>query len=498
MSRRCRRTAPYAALIAAAALCAARAIAADAQSSDLAARLTSALAHPGLRGASVGVLVVRADDGQVVFDQGGNRLLTPASNLKILTTLAALATFGPAYQFTTTVYADTPVSADGSVGSLAVRGGGDPALTSEEWWRLAADLYRKGLRRVRGELILDDTYFDQQRWNPAWGGVSARAFHAPVGALAANFGSFAVEVQPARSGAAPQIGVDPPVAFFELVDRTKPGSGALGVERQDDGERDRIVVSGAPPSSVVTIYRSVSDPVRYAAAVFRMQLAALGIAVDGKDRIAPVPATFREILAFQGKPLADAIRLLMKYSNNNIGEMLLKDLGAAQSGAPGTWENGVAAARQRLIALGLSPDGFQTVDGSGLSARNRVSSRTLVDALRIARSSFAYAPEFESALPIVGRDGTLKSRAPGAMDAIRAKTGLSTAPRRCRVHTRGGTDLVFSLIVNDYQRGDPDALAAIDGFATARWCSSNRNFTAEARRFERVLLRASAVDVPVC
>src|SRR6185503_16493725 len=122
---------------------------------------------------------------------------------------------------------------------------------------------------------------------------------------------------------------------------------------------------------------------------------ALGIAVDGKDRVATVPATFREILAFQGKPLADAIRLLMKYSNNNIGEMLLKDLGAAQSGAPGTWENGVAAARQRLIALGLSPDGFQTVDGSGLSARNRVSPRALVDALRIARSSFAYAPEFE-------------------------------------------------------------------------------------------------------
>jgi D-alanyl-D-alanine carboxypeptidase/D-alanyl-D-alanine-endopeptidase (penicillin-binding protein 4) len=469
MSRRCRRTAPYAVLIAAAAVYAARAVAADAPSSDLAARLTSALAHPGLRGASVGVLVVRADDGQVVFDQGGNRLLTPASNLKNLTTLAALATFGPAYQFTTTVYADTPVSADGSVGSLAVRGGGDPALTSEEWWRLAADLYRKGLRRVRGDLILDDTYFDQQRWNPAWGGVSARAFHAPVGALAANFGSFAVEVRPARSGAAPQIGVDPPVAFFELVDRTKPGSGALGVERQDDGERDRIVVSGAPPSSVVTIYRSVSDPVRYAAAVFRMQLAALGIAVDGKDRIAPVPATFGEILAFQGKPLADAIRLLMKYSNNNIGEMLLKDLGAAQSGAPGTWENGVAAARQRLIALGLSPDGFQTVDGSGLSARNRVSSRTLVDALRIARSSFAYAPEFESALPIVGRDGTLKSRAPGAMDAIRAKTGLldGAAALSGYAHTRGGTDLVFSLIVNDYQRGDPDALAAIDGFATA-------------------------------
>jgi D-alanyl-D-alanine carboxypeptidase/D-alanyl-D-alanine-endopeptidase (penicillin-binding protein 4) len=469
LSRRFRRVASGAALVAAAGMWAAGAVAADTQSGELATRLSAALAHPGLRGAAVGALVVRADDGRVLFDQGGDRLLTPASNLKILTTLAALATFGPTYQFTTTIYADTPLSADGSVGSLAVRGGGDPALTSEEWWRLAADLYRKGLRRVRGDLILDDTYFDQQRWNPAWGGVSARAFHAPVGALAANYGSFAVEVQPARPGTPLQIGLDPPVAFFELVDHTKPGSGALGVERQDDGERDRIVVSGAPPSSAVTIFRSVSDPARYAAAVFRMQLAAQGIAVDGKDRIGAVPATFREMLAFAGKPLADTIRLLMKYSNNNIGEMLVKDLGAAQSGAPGTWDNGVAAARQRLIALGLSPDGFQTVDGSGLSARNRVSPRTFVDALRIARASFAFGPEFESALPIVGRDGTLKSRAPGAMDAIRAKTGLldGAAALSGYAHTRAGTDLVFSLIVNDYQRGDPDAMAGIDGFALA-------------------------------
>ena len=307
-----------------------------------------------------------------------------------------------------------------------MRGGGDPALTSEEWWRLAADLHRLGLRRVRGDLILDDTYFDQQRWNPAWGGVSARAFHAPVGALSANYGSFAVAVQPAGPGGPALVAIDPPIPFFELVDRTKAGSGALAVERQSAGARDRIVVSGAPPAGgdAVTIFRSVSDPIRYAAAVLRMQLAAHGIAVDGQDQLAPVPPGFRELLAFEGKPLADIVRLFMKYSNNNIAEMLVKDLGAAQSGPPGTWDNGVAAMRQQLTALGLSPSGFQTVDGSGLSADNRVTPRTLVDALRIARASFAFGPEFESALPIAGRDGTLVHRASGARDSVRAKTGL--------------------------------------------------------------------------
>jgi D-alanyl-D-alanine carboxypeptidase/D-alanyl-D-alanine-endopeptidase (penicillin-binding protein 4) len=432
--------------------------------------LSAVLDHPGLRGAAVGALVVEADDGRILFERGADRPLTPASNLKILTAAAALSTFGPSYRFTTRVYADAPPGADGSVGILAVRGGGDPALTSEEWWRLAADLYRGGLRRVRGDLVLDDTYFDDQRWNPAWDGVSARAFHAPVGALSANYGSFAVAVPPARAGAPAQIVIDPALPFFELVDRTQPGTGALAVERQSAGARDRVVVSGAAPTGDgVTIFRSVSDPTRYAAAVARMQLAAHGIAVDGADRIGPVPAGFHELLAFQGKPLADIVRLFMKYSNNNIAEMLVKDMGAAQSGAPGTWHSGLAVAREQLAKLGVAVGGAQLVDGSGLSARNRVTPRTLVDALRAARASFVFGPEFESAMPIAGRDGTLSQRTAGAVDSVRAKTGLLSGAVGLSgyARTRAGTDLVFSILANDYRRGDADAIAALDAFAAA-------------------------------
>lgn len=446
------------------------ACASAAPADELTTRLNGALDHPGLRGAKLGALVVRADDGRVVFERGADQPLVPASNLKILTALAALATFGPAHRFTTRIEADLPLDTDGAVDTLAVRGGGDPALTSEDWWRLAADLRRLGLRRVRGDLILDDTYFDQERWHPGWQGVSARAFHAPVGALTANYGAFAIEIQPGRAGA-PRLAIDPPLSLFELVDQTKAGGGALDVERQNARGHERIVVSGAPPvdGDAVTLYRSVADPVRYVAALFRLQLAAQGIAVDGQDRVAPVPPGFHELLAFEGKPLADVLRLLMKYSNNNIAEMLLKNLGAARNGPPGTWQNGVAAARQQLVALGVSPNGFQTVDGSGLSPANRVTPRTLVDALRIARGSFAFGPEFLSALPIAARDGTLDKRAAGAADVIRAKTGLLNGATALSGYARApdGSVLVFSIIVNDYTRGDADAMAGIDAFATA-------------------------------
>jgi D-alanyl-D-alanine carboxypeptidase/D-alanyl-D-alanine-endopeptidase (penicillin-binding protein 4) len=440
-----------------------------ARADDLAARAAAALNHPGLRGAKLAAEVARADDGRVLFERAADQPLVPASNLKILTALAALSTFGPAHRFTTRIYADAPLDADGSVGALAVRGGGDPALTSEEWWRLAADLHRAGLRRVRGDLVLDDAYFDQERWNAAWDAVSARAFHAPVGALSANYGSFAVEVQ-ARPGSAPRIGIDPLLPFFELIDHTKAGSGPLAVDRQSAGAHDRVVVSGAPPSGdAVTIFRSVSDPLGYAAAVLRMQLAANGISVGGADRGGQVPPGWPELLRFDGKPLADIVRLLMKFSNNNIAEILVKDLGAERSGAPGTWPNGVAAVRQQLAALGVSTGGMQTVDGSGLSPANRVTPRTLVEALRVARASFAFGPEFESALPIAGRDGTLAARLPAVPDAIRAKTGLlnGAAALSGFAHARDGSVLVFSLLVNDYTRGDADAMAGIDAFATA-------------------------------
>ncbi len=443
-----------------------------ARGGDLAERLGAALAHPGCRGATVGVLVVRATDGTELFARNADRPLVPASNMKILTALAALAALGPAHQFTTTVAADAPLDAAGGVGTLAVRGGGDPALTSEELWRLAADLRRLGLRRVRGDILLDEGYFDAQRWHPSWGDGSARAYHAPVAALTANYGSFIVEVDPPASTDSPRVNIDPPVPYLRLVDEVRIGSQAsITVERSSADGGERVTVSGTMPrgGAPVQVPRSVSDPVRYAGAVLRLQLAALGITVDGGDRVGPTPAGFSTLLAFKGRPLAQVVALLMKWSNNNIAEILIKDLGAHASGAPGSWANGVAAAQAQLSALGVDQSGLVMLDGSGLSAANRITPRTLVSALRAARGSFSVAPDFEAALPLAGRDGTLRKRADAATDRARAKTGLlngaSTLSGYARL--RDGSDVVFSILNNGADAGDAAAIAANDAFLEA-------------------------------
>jgi D-alanyl-D-alanine carboxypeptidase/D-alanyl-D-alanine-endopeptidase (penicillin-binding protein 4) len=444
---------------------------------DLAQRLDAVLDGKALRGASLSVLVVSRADGRVVYARGAEHALVPASNQKVLTAVATLAAFGPAYRFVTSVSADRTPDARGAVGALYVRGGGDPALTSEDWWRLASDLRGLGLRAIEGDLWVDDSYFDAERWHPSWGAVSSRAYFGPVGALNANYGSFAVDVRPGPAiGAPARVELDPPLPYFHLLSqaRTADVRGmAVDVGRGSaaDGPGESVVVTGRTPRRGMgkRIYRSVSDPALYAGELLRWQLETRGVVVAGQVRRGVVPAQAVELLAFEGRPLAEIVRLFMKFSNNTVAESLLKAGAARQFGAPGSWDGGVLAMKAQLAALGVDLEGAQLVDGSGLSRGNRVSARLLVSALRAADASFTFGPEFEASLPIAASDGTLRNRARIVAGHVRAKTGHLDGVTSLSgfASLAGGGEAVFSLIVNGAPAGDSAAIAGIDAFVAA-------------------------------
>jgi len=449
---------------------------AAAHAAELAERLDAALRHPGLRGAKLGALVIDLEGGAVLFAHEPDRALVPASNQKVLTAIAALSAFGPTHRFTTEVLASARLDAEGGVDELVIRGGGDPALTSEEVWRLAGDLRRMGLAHVRGGLRLDDSAFDAQRWNPSWGAPSARAYHAPIGALEVNYGAYAVTATPGtRSGSPVHVEVDPPVAYFSLVNRAKTGPAgripSLDVTRAQNESGEQLVAQGTLPAGgePVTLYRSVVDPLGYAGAVFRLQLEANGVRVDGPTRRGPAPEGAVQLLAFEGRPLAEIARLFVKNSNNAIAEGLLKALALRAGTQPATWEAGLVAARSELAALGIPIDRTTLVDGSGLSYENRVPPRVLVAALDVAHRSFRFGPEFESALPIAGEDGTLRRRAEGAAGAVRAKTGLLTRVTGLSGYARlpDGRIAAFSVLANGYRGSDEAAMKGLDGFVAA-------------------------------
>jgi D-alanyl-D-alanine carboxypeptidase/D-alanyl-D-alanine-endopeptidase (penicillin-binding protein 4) len=443
---------------------------------ELAGRLDAALSSRGLRRARVSALVVRASDGAILFERSPDRALTPASNMKILTAMAALELFGPTHRFETRVLADREVNVRGEVGNLYVRGGGDPVLNSEDWWRLAADLHARGLRHVRGDLVLDDAVFDGSRWHPDWGPVSSRAYHAPVGGLSANYGAFAVTVRPgSRAGEPVRVDVDPPVAYLTVANRGRTGQpgqrSTLVVDRSRGASSELVTIDGSVPagSPPRTHYRSVLDPTRYAGSVLRMQLEALGIALDGEIRLGSAPPEAVPLLVFEGRPLAEIVRLFVKYSNNAVAESLVKAMGAHATGEPGSWDNGIRATRATLESLGIDLAGLQLVDGSGLSYRDKLTPRSLVDALRIAHGSFRIGPELTAALPIANGDGTLKRRVEGAPGLVRAKTGLLNRISSLSGYAAmpGGEVAVFSVLTNGYRGSDEEAMQALDRFVAA-------------------------------
>ena len=459
----------------AASLCGA-AFAEDAEVAAWRARIRDAANARGFQGAAVSMLVIDRQSGEELFAKTPERALAPASTQKLLIALAALDAFGAAYQFETQVLVPALPDANGVVASLAVRGG-DPALTGEQWWRLAADLRALGVTEIAGDVALDDSLFEALRWHPSWQPVSARAYHAPIGALSANYGAFRVIVSPgARVGAPARVQIDPPLAYFPLantVRTAKPGAGgSLEVERALDASGgERVSVRGAVPldSDRVEIWRSVIDPVAYAAAVFRSQLEAAGIRVVGRVAAGSAPAESIVLYTFEGLPLRSVADLLLKYSNTFIAESLLKQLGHLDTGAPGSWQNGAVALRARLAALGLPLDGVTLVDGSGLSRDNRVSARLLVAALRRADESFAIGPDLLASLPIAAEDGTLRKRAEGARGMVRAKTGSLDGVTALAgyARTESGRELLFALISNGHKRGDVEAISAADAFAAA-------------------------------
>src|SRR5207248_1357812 len=210
------------------------------------------LAQPPLNSAHVGVQVESLEDGQVVFARNGDALLNPASNTKLITSAASLLRLGPEYRFSTDYLADRAI-ARGRIGTLYVRGRGDPAVTTERLAALAADLWHRGLRTV-GDIVLDDSFFDRDQFGPGWEQeTSDKAWAAGVGALSLNHNAVAIYITPAdRTGARARVEVDPDARdYFAIENRVATvrinGRRKLRPHAVPDGDRTRIAVEGRIP-----------------------------------------------------------------------------------------------------------------------------------------------------------------------------------------------------------------------------------------------------------
>ncbi|HKY32439.1 MAG TPA: D-alanyl-D-alanine carboxypeptidase/D-alanyl-D-alanine-endopeptidase [Candidatus Polarisedimenticolia bacterium] len=449
------------ALTAAAVLCAGAATAAPSKPAvgahSLASSLHGVLAGGDLGRSQVGMRVVEADTGRVVFDHNPDLPLKPASNMKVMTSAAALSLLRPEYVFSTVFLATARPSGGVLAGDLYIKGFGSPGLSGDQWWLMAREMKARGIDRIEGDLVGDDSYFDSRDRPEGWPSPSEDAFYnAPVSALSADFSAVTIVVRPGREGAAPDVVLTPFSSFFKVSNRalTRGASSNLRVGRQFDGTQNTIIVDGhiSSRSAPSVSYRSVEQPTLYALAAFREAASKEGIVIKGPSRRGAAPPTAVRIYEHESKPLSDLVRIMNKFSNNYMAESFLKTLGAETAGPPGTSEKGASAVLSFLEGLGAETRGLVLADGSGLSHADRLTASSLTAVLLAMYRDFESSFEFITSLPIGGVDGTLDRRMVGgpAQRRIRAKTGHLNGVSSLSGYafTQQGKALAFAILVN--------------------------------------------------
>jgi serine-type D-Ala-D-Ala carboxypeptidase/endopeptidase (penicillin-binding protein 4) len=441
--------------------------------SPLAARLAPLLKAPALSPEETGMMLMTVPGRRTIFVRNADRLLRPASTQKIITAAAALALLKPEYVFETRVLADAPIDPSGTIaGNLYLQGSGDPALLGESFWLMARRLAAMGLRRVEGELVADESYFDAVRRPPGWRPAATDSwYNAPVSALSCNFNVVTVRVEPSPFlGARPDVTLEPISSYFQVLNRatTTTGPTTLTVNRVYEDERNTLVIGGTirRGGPAVVANRAVEEPALYALHAFQEIARGEGITFLGELVDGTAPEAARELYRHESKPLAVLVHDMNKNSNNFMAEALVKTLGAQFVGIPGTTANGIEVMRTYLAGIGVNPEGAQLYDGSGLSDQDRVTARLLTEVLARARDDYEIGPEFVASLPIGGADGTLDERFGGeaARRRVRAKTGRIAGALSLAGYAvnRDGGVFAFALLAN-HPRGSVEAVhQAID------------------------------------
>jgi D-alanyl-D-alanine carboxypeptidase/D-alanyl-D-alanine-endopeptidase (penicillin-binding protein 4) len=358
------------AVAACAAALSAAAVNSSASTKPLAERLVQALAVPHVAAARTGAIAFDLTTGTAVFERNPGLSLAPASNEKLAVTYAALEILGPDYRIETDVLGQGQLVGTTWRGALVLQGHGDPTLSSADLGNLARQVRADGIRRVAGPVLGDESYFDSRRTGPGWKPSFYINDSAPLSAL--------------------------------TVDRTW----------------FHTHHSGAPAAA--------------AAALFKDALRRVGVIVTGRATRGSARTSAEPLADVLSPPLSQIVRFMDHESDNFTAELLLKQVGAS-AGAVGTTAGGAAQVRSTLAEAGIPLAGVRIADGSGLSALDRLTTRTIVGILDAAWQDPEIRPSFVAALAVAGRSGTLKDR-------------LRTAPARGTVIGKTGTTSIASAL----------------------------------------------------
>jgi D-alanyl-D-alanine carboxypeptidase/D-alanyl-D-alanine-endopeptidase (penicillin-binding protein 4) len=431
--------------------------------------LDAILAAPALDRGYWGVLVKSLKTGETLYARNARKLMMPASNMKIVTLAAAAERLGWDYAYETTLLAAGAIGAGLLDGDLVVIGAGDPSLTDATaqplFARWAEQLKANGVSTISGRIIGDGSTFHDGPLGMGWSWDDLPdGYAAGVGALQFNENAARVTITPgAAAGDPASVTVAPDATGLTVHNRLTTGAaaGEASIRTHRLPGSARLELRGSVPAGSAPIVHAVSvdNPTLFFVTALRNALIGHGIDVRGPavdiDDVTDAPSrgVGVQLISYRSPPLSTLAVRLMKVSQNQYAETLLRTIGAA-AGTP-TAEMGAATTGTVLKEWGLAEGDVILRDGSGLSRYNYVTPETLVAILaHIDRDETLRSP-FEASLPVAGRDGTLASRMKGtrAEGNARAKTGAMANVRALSgyVTTADGEPLVFSILANNFE-----------------------------------------------
>lgn len=398
-----------------------------------------ALAQAGIPESAIGVYVHEIGAAEPVLAIGAERSLNPASSMKLVTTYAGLEMLGPAYTWNTDILADGTIAQDVLNGSLYLKGSGDPKLTLENFWLLLRSLRARGVREIRGDLVLDRRLFAEESFDPAgFDDQPTRPYNTGPSALLVNFKAVTLQFIPDAATRSVRITIEPPLPQVQIVNNLKFADGSCGdwlgrikVDSQGNADGARLTFNGTYSADCGERMRSYSvlGHRQYIGALFTYLWREMGGVFTGQVRDGATPAQARPLATARSPSMSEVVRDVNKYSNNVMARQLFLALGinGAAPASTGSAANGV---KQWLALKGLTVPELVLENGSGLSRIERISARNLGAILLNAWAS-PVMPELMASLPVAAVDGTMRRRLKSAEIAGQAhiKTGSLSGVR---------------------------------------------------------------------
>jgi D-alanyl-D-alanine carboxypeptidase/D-alanyl-D-alanine-endopeptidase (penicillin-binding protein 4) len=459
---------------------------------ELKSRIEEIARQPALEPGFFAVKIVSLDTNQIIYEQNANKFVRPASNMKLYTVATAFDRLTPDYHFVTSVYAKERLE-DGKIkGDLIVYGRGDPSIAARfnggDYFKgindLADRIVAAGVKRVKGDLVGDESYFNGAPLGSGWEWEDLTwSYGAELSALTINDNAIDLTVKPGLSVGFPVVITSGPPATSFMTIANHATTSARGSRSDLHIYRglgaNTLEISGSLPLGDTGFIGGVAvpDPALAFVSMLRDALVKRGVKIDGRVRTvdarsggsivpnSPAGPAPIEIASLQSPPFSIIAAHTLKPSQNQYTELILRTLGKTQPPNPGDTtrardneDAGLEVVTSFLRQAGVGESEIALNDGSGLSRNDLISANTTVQLLTFM-TKHRYFAQFRDALPIAGVDGTLRTRMRGtpAEGNLRAKTGSlsSVASLSGYVTTAAGEHLVFSMMLNNY----PDAAA---------------------------------------